>query len=201
MEEQKPNPNVEAPPLRQVTESYKPYSYFEELEAEWKKEREDHPVKTLFKDIYYVFYRFFRDTWYNRRWFVWGWQRARKGFCDRDVWSFDYYLCNVIVGGLKHLKKYHAGIPAEFVDQDGNGYDEGNKKWMVVLDDIIWTFETAKKIIDADYWLVEDEGRREEVRKTHEGKKYDIHVMTKEEINRYYKGWSLFKKYFFNLWD
>ena len=37
------------------------------------------------------------------RQFKWAYQRITRGFCDFDVWDFDYYLTSVMAQGIKHL--------------------------------------------------------------------------------------------------
>lgn len=50
-----------------------------------------------------------------------GWQRAYRGWCDEDVWGFDWYLSKVIIEGLKRLKVTKHGTP--FID-GFNGEDD-----------------------------------------------------------------------------
>ena len=45
-------------------------------------------------------------------------QRAKRGFCDRDVWSIDYWFCNTISPMLKQLAKTHTGY--QCLDEKGN---------------------------------------------------------------------------------
>lgn len=44
-------------------------------------------------------------------------QRAKRGFCDRDVWSIDYWFCNTISPMLKQLAKEHHGY--QILDENG----------------------------------------------------------------------------------
>ena len=36
-------------------------------------------------------------------------QRAKRGFCDRDVWDIDIWFCNTISPMLKRLAKNQTG--------------------------------------------------------------------------------------------
>ena len=49
-------------------------------------------------------------------------QRAKHGFCDRDVWSIDYWFCNTISPMLKQLAKKHHGY--QILDENGNVIDK-----------------------------------------------------------------------------
>ena len=33
-------------------------------------------------------------------------QRGIRGFSEQDLWDFEFYVCNIISGGLKELSKY-----------------------------------------------------------------------------------------------
>lgn len=45
--------------------------------------------------------------------FKWTYQRFVRGYADCDVWNFDSYLLNVIIGGLKGLAEGHS-FPHDF---------------------------------------------------------------------------------------
>jgi hypothetical protein len=68
-------------------------------------------------------------------------QRARRGFSDEDVWSFDAYLAGVLAGGLKALRDNLHGCPPELCsDDDETWADEGVKRWQAILDEMIVGF-------------------------------------------------------------
>lgn len=126
-------------------------------------------------------------------------QRGRRGWSSRDTWSFCYYLADVISEGLKHLKKYNHGHPGDITEEG----------WNKVLDHIIKTFETVKYIDDGIYYYIPSEEFTEEkfqnnkeICATH-NQRWDGNdkVMTLEESIEFEKGFDLFKKYFFSLWD
>ena len=184
-----------------------------------------------FREFYLNIYRFFLhikespdDTYYNIKYFI---QRGRKGYSKRDIWSFDRHLSDIIINGLKDLKEIvHAspcgqiGVQAISIEENPEN-DKDLIKWKKILDNIIWTFEIAKKIRDHSWILVFDEKDRIELKKYErrlntrtktdndlfegldledvETKKY--HLMTKTEMQRYRKGWELFQNYYFDLWD
>jgi len=154
------------------------------------------------RDKYLYIYRFFfhiknfpKDFYLESKWFI---QRGIRGYSDRDVWGFDIYLSEVITKGLKDLKNQVHGVPCEFVSKDGVDVDlEG---WKNVLNEIIWTFEIAKKINSGE-WLRWSYKERRKKSSQKFAKKTNKHIMTSEEIKRYNNGWNLFKKYYFSLWD
>ena len=51
-------------------------------------------------------------------------QRAKRGFCDRDVWSIDYWFCNTISPMLKQLANKHHGY--QVLDENGDFADKNN---------------------------------------------------------------------------
>ena len=129
-----------------------------------------------------------------------GYQRAYFGICDEDVWGLDYYLSNVILIGLKKLKKNKLGCPYidGFDSETDEGFEAMQKEWDRILDTMIWTFETTKKIQETNWMLMPVKGWTKEEQKCM-GK--SMHLMTAEETKRYYEGWSNFSKYYFSLWD
>lgn len=60
----------------------------------------------------------------------WMKQRTKRGYSDRDVWSFDSFLAPVIAGGVRKI--------AEF---DGHPSDIGEEEWRAVLNFIADQFE------------------------------------------------------------
>ena len=65
-------------------------------------------------------------------------QRAKRGFCDSDVWSIDFWFCNTISPMLKQLAKTMHGFhrldeKGDFISPSGNLTDEEDemyaKRW------------------------------------------------------------------------
>ena len=137
------------------------------------------------------------DIYRNIKWFI---QRGKRGYADCDVWGYDEYLSKIIVDGLKDLKSQVHGVPNSpcFISKDGKDVDLG--AWKAILDEIIWTFEVAQKIIN-DEWIRLNSKERNKKSTNKFSKNYKYHIMTKEECSRYRNGWKLFQKHFFNLWD
>lgn len=139
----------------------------------------------------YIIYNFFdipKDIYNNIKWFI---QRGQRGYAECDVWEFDVYLSETITNGLKDLKSQLHGFPCNFISKD---------EWKSVLDEIIWTFEVAQKIINSEWVYLKSKERNKKSINIF-AKEYNYHIMTKEECERYRKGWDLFKKHYFSLWD
>ena len=122
-------------------------------------------------------------------------QRIKRGWSDRDTWELDYYLAKIIENSVYHLKKNVHGRPCDLT--------EG--QWIDILNQIAETFWMARKIADGDLHLVEDSKKRQEFQitldKINKNSRLNERCLTDKEIQRYKKGWKLFQKYFFNLWD
>jgi hypothetical protein len=104
--------------------------------------------------------------------------RMKYGWNEEDVWQFDYYLCNVIIGGLVKLREWNHGVPGEIAARYKE-LEDANKEWLNILDNIISGFIWAKLYINGD--VSEEDWKIK--------KKY------------FERGFSLFQKYFFHLWD
>ena len=55
-----------------------------------------------------------RDLYLNVKWFI---QRGKRGYSDRDVWNFDYYLAKVISGGSTELADILHGYPGDMTPE------------------------------------------------------------------------------------
>lgn len=212
----------------------KTYISVEELLADIKT-REKSWQKKVWRIIRFKtidFLDFPRDTY---RFFKRGIQRWSRGWADEDVWSIDWFLTSIIPAMLTRLKETKHGTPCEiFKDPDhyrdvakvikkSNLYPVSKREqqnfieninfvmnevaWEEVLDTLIWTFETARKIQEHS-WIYTDEKNRaknEELVKCRNTKHFHsdvkFHLMTREECRKYKKGWTYFQEYFFSLWD
>jgi len=164
----------------------------EKLETKWKRERKKHPVYCFLRDLYYRVYRFVERIPLDVKTFI---QRGKRGWANRDTWSFDYYLTKVISEAVYHLKENTNGMP--------NDLTEG--QWIDILNKIIYTFELAKRMSEDELYLIKDKKVRDKWQKTLDelNKKHKSRdrCMTNKEIREYEEGWKLFKEYFFELWD
>ena len=116
-------------------------------------------------------------------------QRGFRGWADEDTWDFDLYLAEVISKGLRHLKKYHHGCPIDIYEKYKSRKNLTQhqkdklttKEWKIKMDIMIRGFEIIPQ-------LYEIKILRNKILK--EGYEYEFD-----------RGFDMFKKYFFNLWD
>lgn len=111
------------------------------------------------------------------RWLRCFWERGTKGYCFRDLWSFDSWLSKTIARGLKEFRQNCCGYPNDIDDWD---------KWMAVLDEMAECFEEQTRDIDnlADFnsmkaWMSKDKDRKKKL----------------------HRGFQLLEKYYYDLWD
>jgi len=151
-------------------------TFFEELDRE----------TPWYESVYYWFYRFISDLrFFFRRRLPCFFHRGKKGYSYIDTWSFDAYLCDVIIGGVRLLKDNLHGAPPDLFDDDA---ENPTWKWEERLDKIIEGFEAGKSLIDCDYM----EGCYEREEWEPKQKVLD---------DKFNEGMKLFKEHFFSLWD
>ena len=156
----------------------------------------------------------------------WYHQRGTRGYSDSDVWGFDYYLSDVVVGGLKKLKEDKIGCPCldgfgtNSSEQTDSQFNDMQKEWERRLDCMIFAFETTKKIQSNDLIVPQNDNHDryftakelkkhisfcERANKPHImfGKEFTGHynVISKEDWDKYNQGWRYFKKHYFGLWS
>ncbi len=71
-------------------------------------------------------------------------QRIRYGYCDRDVWSIDWWFLSVVPNMLEDLKNTTDSYPSTFENtSQGRNDDEGIKKWQETLSEMVFLFREA----------------------------------------------------------
>lgn len=55
-------------------------------------------------------WEFFEDTWLNLKA---AWQRAKRGWADRDTWNLDKHLLDIIPDMVEYLRFHTHGYPGE----------------------------------------------------------------------------------------
>lgn len=79
-------------------------------------------------------------------------QRIKYGYCDRDVWSIDWWFLSVVPNMLEDLRETTHGYPSEFLDpgpkelseEEQEKVDEaGMQKWRDILSEMIFLFREA----------------------------------------------------------
>lgn len=74
------------------------------------------------------------------------WQRVTKGYCDRDLWSIDYWFMNLMPDMLQQFKDTKHGSPSilgtEYVNDQGIlCNDTCHEEWDKILDQMIFLFK------------------------------------------------------------
>ncbi len=136
-------------------------------------------------------------------------QRIKRGWSDRDVWSFEGYLAEVIRDGLKHLKQNKYGVPTRFLKDGDDGPQNvriAERDWNATLDEIILAYDTALKIMNGDvYAPFEGEDARGKEKKflnnMHELGHTELKFLTVAEYAKMKEGFKLFGEHFFSFWD
>jgi len=178
----------------------KKYSSVEELINEFDKEAKLHPIKHWFGQRYYAVVRFIEniiDIPMRIKCFI---QRGQRGWSDRDWWNLDYYISNILIGGLNKIKKEGNSHPPKIT----------YKEWKKVLNNMIDTFKTAQKMMDNNIlYIPTNKWNKKQYKdlkiftknfnKKHPEDKH--RVLTKKQVKKFEEGFDLFKEYFFQLWD
>ena len=112
------------------------------------------------------------NYWREVKWFI---QRGLYGVSDCDVWSFDYYLCEILASGLEEL--------SHGISYPGHGEMNTYKKWR---DALKLNAKRFQNVID-----YEDEGCLND-------KNYSKGKQVYHELD---EAWKFISKWFGNLWD
>lgn len=157
----------------------KSYKSIKAMMRDLNKDKREHPIRYALSCIIPRTQGYLEDKVREIKAFF---QRGKRGYADCDVWNFDGYLCDVIIGGLKQLRKYKSGIPTELYDKYKPDEKAAHQEWNRRLDQMIEGFIAGRKIIDLNYnWKNPKTG-----------------ALLRLKYNR---GMELFKEHFFNLWD
>jgi hypothetical protein len=122
------------------------------------------------------------------KWFI---QRGRRGYSDRDIWSFHDYLCDIMPPILRKLSKNSCGCPSDLWDKEIRNNE--CHKWLEILETMAQGFESAQSISNMSYY---------NTIKTENGYTREIDSeKVKLLTEKYENGMDLFRKYFLSLWD
>ena len=110
----------------------------------------DIEIKERNKGELNVFTKGYLPLSYWRNWFTnigqffrnikYAWQRATKGYCDRDTWSLDTYYLQLFYHTLKYLAKNTNGWPGKW-SLENKTYEN----WQQYLSDMADHFENAQE--------------------------------------------------------
>lgn len=132
-----------------------------------------------------AYYQIKEHTYWKIKDFI---QRGRRGYSDRDLWNFDYFLADLISKGINELKKDCFSYPLAFRDE---------VEWANALTTMSYAFQMEKKAIDGEVFICEEE----EIAKFKDEVGKFMKVLTREEVRLYKKGWRLFEEHFSSLND
>lgn len=156
----------------------KEFENFGELMKYWDSQRTCRT--SIFRWFRYYFWRKWLDLFRDSRLYIIRfYQRGVRGWSMQDCWSFDYYLCNVISEGCKHLENVAHGHPVELTSE----------KWSEILLEIASGFDEFKKMLDFD------------VDTSTKGSTKEYVKLCDERKAKFDKSLDLMKIYFGNLWD
>lgn len=150
----------------------------------WKSQ--DFPVKWYRPDL--KVRSFFRKV-------KWTWQRAKYGWCDRDIWNLDFTLGNYIASSVYKLSKTTHGYP----------YGITEKEWDKVLKDIAndFYYGTNDDLNPNVYEDRLDFSKKDTEEQKELWKKYsdeELRIYRLMEAKRH-RGFVNLEKWFSNLWD
>ena len=165
-------------------------------------------IVSLWFTINYKFQDMLDLPRYIYRFFKRGIQRWKRGWSDEDVWGIDGYLNDIIPQMVKRLKDIHHGVPCYVgKTETDKKFEQADKKWMNILDEIIWLFNMNKKIGENRYfyqnsknWSSKEYFEYNELWNDTK-REYKPRSLDYDECIRHDKAWKLFRKYYFSLWD
>jgi len=121
----------------------------DDLDAMFEEIQAKHDAEPWFKKAYWALLRL-KDRSQPIRGTKWRFERAKRGYSESDVWSFDDHLARVIAGGCRHLIVTSHGYPmfpeesgaiekaiSEYAETDAQGV----ARWNNILDEIATGFE------------------------------------------------------------
>ena len=128
----------------------------------------------------------------------WMFQRAKYGYCDRDLWELDYTLGNYLASALNKLADITHGHPHEVTE----------KEWDNILKNMAYNFYVG---VNEDFWedpyskLLSyernfdelEEGQQELWRKWFE-KQADTHELM---VKHRHEGFESLEQWYEHLWD
>lgn len=116
---------------------------------------------------------FLVDFLFNRRWWLFRWQKLTRGFSDADAWNLDHTIAEFVLPRLKVFRQRLFGFP---------GHSITEKEWEEILDKMIFSMQAI-----VDEWDFTKAEMTMEEQKKHWEKIRD--------------GLELFGKWFRDLWE
>ena len=151
------------------------------------------------RNVYKVGYFSWRHPLHNIRQFFknikYGWQRAIKGYCDRDLWNLSDYYEEVLIHSIDAFRVKRHGYPGTIT----------NEEWEQILSEIVQHLKEGRRESHINLWdgvidetLEKGEDITDEIM-DHYKREYER--LTKIEDDERLKGFKLLNKYWNELWD
>jgi hypothetical protein len=122
-------------------------------------------------------------------------QRAWRGWADKDTWSFDHYLARVTAQGLRRMAENAHGVPW-FIFEDNPHLDEKDHHNLALL---LWKKWLTDKAEWFEWYDAEDIGLHPSMTDLEKKQALDFWDKREKHFNEvvlpdFYKRWG-------NLWD
>lgn len=118
-------------------------------------------------------------------------QRGKRGWSDYDVWDMDCYLISIILPMLKRLREKSNSFPVNMTE----------KKWNLILSDMIEAFEAAERMKNDDYYKEVSGDSLEAIKNASKKEIRMWHKLYLKDLKIFEKKAKVFIKYFHHLWD
>lgn len=146
-------------------------------------------------------WEFFEDTWLNLKA---AWQRATRGWADRDTWNLDSYLLDILPEMISHLGENTHGFPIDFPTYE-SWQDYLQNEIVIPLQNAREEQTTQKNEYNAEYFNLSSSSGRflntrpdDEVREKWLAREQEIDEWRLQELER---GMQNLSSVFFSLWD
>lgn len=149
-------------------------------------------------------WEFFEDIWLNLKA---AWQRATRGWADRDTWNLDYHLLDILPEMIDYLREHTHGYPG------GHQGFPTYESWQDFLqNEIVIPLQNAREEqttqineYEEEYFNLSSPSGRflntrsdDEVREKWLAREQEISEWRQQELER---GLQNLATVFFNLWD
>ena len=154
-------------------------------------------------------WKFFEDTWFNLKA---GWQRATRGWANRDVWSLNSYFLEILPDMLKHLRENAYGYPGDdefptfeswiaYLEEMETHFRNANENQKVQLNEweedyLKYPMEWQKNKGEVCFTMVDNTPK--DITMKWLARETEINAWREEELK---KGFEMLQKSFHCLWD
>ena len=134
------------------------------------------------------------------------WQRATKGYCDKDTWDLDRYYTQLFIDTLTFFRDNSYGCPSEYYYENKDGY----QTWIDTLNELINHFSNSleedefidyNEELEFENWINKIQNHDEQNEYLRREWTFREKIKAEKRKKELEKGMDLLKKVFFNLWD